>query len=230
MSTAQQDVAFAVVPTYNERDSLPVVVDRLLALPALDLHVLVVDDGSPDGTGELADRLARASHGRVHVLHRQVKDGLGRAYVAGMTHALAEGASVVIQMDADLSHPVDAIPIMLAALDTEPADVIVGSRYVPGGSTAAEWPRRRRALSRTANAYVDRVLRLGVHDVTSGFKAWRAQSLKAMDLSSLHAQGYAFQIEMAYRCSRAGLVVLELPIHFSDRTHGRSKMTLGVQA
>ena len=218
-----------VIPTYNEVDNLPAVIGRLLDLPVRGLEVLVVDDRSPDGTGQVADRLAAASAGRMQVVHRAAKDGLGRAYVAGMNRALAAGASVVVQLDADLSHPVEALPIMLAALAHGPADVVVGSRYVAGGSTAAEWPWHRRLLSRGANVYVDRVLHLGVRDATSGFKAWRADALRAIDLSALAAQGYAFQIEMAYRCRQLGLVVEELPIHFSDRTRGRSKMTFGVQ-
>ena len=230
MTTPTQDLVFVVLPTYNERDNLPIVIDRLLSLPAAPgLHVLVVDDGSPDGTGAVADRLASCSGGRVQVLHRSAKDGLGRAYVAGMSLALEQGASVVIQMDADLSHPTQTVPLMLEALADGSTDVVVGSRYVPGGGTAVEWPRRRRALSRAANVYVDQVLRLDVRDVTSGFKAWRAGALRAIDLSSLHAQGYAFQIEMAHRCRQEGLVVEEMPIHFSDRTRGRSKMTLRVQ-
>ena len=229
MITAEHGHTKVVVPTYNERDNLPTLLTRLLVLPVPDLRVLVVDDGSPDGTGELADELARSSGGRVQVLHRAVKDGLGRAYVAGMGRALAGGAGTVIQLDADLSHPVETVPLMLAALTDGPADVVVGSRYVAGGSTAQEWPWRRRALSRAANSYVDHVLHLGVRDVTSGFKAWRAEALRAVDLPSCNAQGYAFQIELAFRCRRLGLVVEELPIHFADRSHGRSKMTFAVQ-
>jgi dolichol-phosphate mannosyltransferase len=229
MIAAEHGHTRVVIPTYNERANLPTLLARLLALPVPDLRVLVVDDGSPDGTGELAEEWARSSEGRVQVLHRAVKDGLGRAYVAGMGHALAHGAATVIQLDADLSHPVETVPLMLAALADGSADVVVGSRYVAGGSTAREWPWRRRALSRAANSYVDHVLHLGVRDVTSGFKAWRAEALRAVDLPSCDAQGYAFQIELAFRCRRLGLVVEELPIHFADRSHGRSKMTFAVQ-
>lgn len=229
MITAEHGHTWVVVPTYNERDNLPTLLTRLLALPLPDLRVLVVDDGSPDGTGELADDWARSSDGRVQVLHRSVKDGLGRAYVAGMSRAMAQGAVTVIQLDADLSHPIETVPLMLAALADGPADVVVGSRYVAGGSTAREWPWRRRALSRAANFYVDHVLHLGVRDVTSGFKAWRGDALRAVDLPSCDAQGYAFQIELAFRCRRLGLVVEELPIHFADRSHGRSKMSFAVQ-
>ncbi|WP_375502069.1 polyprenol monophosphomannose synthase [uncultured Jatrophihabitans sp.] len=229
MIAAEHGHTRVVVPTYNERANLPIVLERLLALPVPDLRVLVVDDGSPDGTGELADDLARSSGHRVQVLHRAVKNGLGRAYVAGMSNALAHGATTVIQLDADLSHPVETVPLMLAALNDGPADVVVGSRYVAGGSTAREWPWHRRALSRAANSYVDHMLHLGVRDVTSGFKAWRAEALRAVDLPSCDAQGYAFQIELAFRCRRLGLVVEELPIRFADRSHGRSKMTFAVQ-
>jgi dolichol-phosphate mannosyltransferase len=228
MTAARPGTTFVVIPTYNERDNLPIVIEQVLALAVPGLHVLVVDDGSPDGTGRVADELAASTRGRVQVLHRATKDGLGRAYVAGLTRALECGADAVVQLDADLSHPVRTIPLMLGAV-ADGADVVVGSRYVAGGSTAVEWPRHRRVLSRSANLYLRQVLDLGVRDVTSGFKAWRAGALRAVDLSSSTSQGYAFQVEMAYRCRRRGLVVEELPIHFEDRSHGRSKMTLDVQ-
>ena len=223
MTAAVLGPVHVVIPTYNERDNLPTVLERVLSLPVPGLRVLVVDDGSPDGTGELADECARVTGHRVHVLHRATKDGLGRAYVAGMGHALAQGAAAVIQMDADLSHPVRTIPLMLATLADGRADVVVGSRYVAGGSTAREWPWHRRLLSRAANSYVDHVLHLGVRDATSGFKAWRADALRSIDLPSCRSDGYAFQIELAHRCRCLGLVVQELPIHFADRSHGRSK-------
>ncbi|GAA3887523.1 polyprenol monophosphomannose synthase [Saccharothrix violaceirubra] len=213
-----------VVPTYNERENLPVLVGQLLAL---DVHVLVVDDNSPDGTGEVADKLVADAPGRVGVLHRTAKDGLGRAYVAGMTRALDEGADVVIQMDADLSHPVSVIPLMVSTVLE--SDVVLGSRYVTGGSTAAEWPWHRKALSAWANFYVNAVLRLGVRDATAGFKAWRASALRAIDLGSVRSNGYSFQVEMNHRAVRAGLRIAEVPIRFEERTEGASKMSLGVQ-
>lgn len=205
------------------------VVDALAALETPNLHVLIVDDNSPDGTGDVADQLAAQDPGRVHVLHRKVKDGLGRAYVAGMSWALAEDADIVIQMDADLSHPVAAIPRMITALGDDSVDVVIGSRYVSGGSTADDWPRSRRLLSRTANRYVNGVLRLHIRDATAGFKAWRASALKALDLDHVRSAGYAFQIETNYLARRDGLRVVEIPIHFAERSEGASKMSLAVQ-
>ena len=219
-----------VVPTYNERDNLGVLIDQLTALGIPDLHVLVVDDNSPDGTGELADKLAEGSGGTVGVLHRTVKDGLGRAYVAGITRALDEGADIVIQMDADLSHPVEVIPAMLRTLEESDAAVVLGSRYVPGGSVASEWRWHRRALSAWANFYVNAILRLRVKDATAGFKTWRAETLRAIDVGSVHSNGYSFQVEMNYRTVKQGLRIAEIPIRFEERTQGASKMTLRVQA
>lgn len=218
-----------VVPTYNELDSLPILVAQLGELHQPNLHVLVVDDNSPDGTGKLADKLAADSGGTLGVLHRRSKDGLGRAYIAGMTRALAEGAEVVIQMDADLSHPVSVIPTMIEILRSTDASVVIGSRYVPGGSTASEWPWHRKALSTFANHYVNVILRLHVKDATAGYKAWRASALEAIDVNSIHSNGYSFQVEMNYRAAKRRLKIVEVPIHFEERVEGASKMTLKVQ-
>ncbi|NUT33493.1 MAG: polyprenol monophosphomannose synthase [Hamadaea sp.] len=218
-----------VVPTYNERDNLPRLVELLAATGVAGLHVLVVDDNSPDGTGEVAEKLSVEAPIPVGVLHRTAKDGLGRAYVAGMTRALAEDADVVVQMDADLSHPTSAIPEMLAKLATTDAAVVLGSRYVVGGAVAAEWPWHRKALSAWANFYVNAILRLGVKDATAGFKAWRAETLRAIDVASVQSNGYAFQVEMNYRVVRRGLRIDEVPIRFEERNDGVSKMSLGVQ-
>lgn len=218
-----------VVPTYNERDNLPVAVDRLTALPVADLHVLVVDDNSPDGTGEVADKLAVDLPNVVSVLHRTEKDGLGRAYIAGITRALDEGADVVIQMDADLSHPAEVIPAMLEELNRPGIGVVLGSRYVPGGSTAAEWKWYRKALSAWANFYVNAILRLGIKDATAGFKAWKADTLRAIDIESIRSNGYSFQVEMNYRTKKQGIDIAEVPIRFEERTLGASKMSLAVQ-
>ncbi|MGW2650349.1 polyprenol monophosphomannose synthase [Streptomyces sp. NPDC001393] len=218
-----------VVPTYNERDNLPVLAGLLAELPVPNLHLLVVDDNSPDGTGEVADELAAGAPDTVGVLHRTAKDGLGRAYVAGMARALDEAADVVVQMDADLSHPVSAIPAMVDTLRTKDAAVVLGSRYVAGGCVATDWPWRRKALSAWANLYVNAILRLHVRDATAGFKAWRADTLRAIDLSSVHSNGYSFQVEMNYRTVKRGLTILEVPIRFEERTRGASKMSLGVQ-
>ncbi|MGW4695940.1 polyprenol monophosphomannose synthase [Kitasatospora sp. YST-16] len=218
-----------VVPTYNERENLPVLVGRLAELGMANLHVLVVDDNSPDGTGEVADKLAADSGGTLSVLHRTEKDGLGRAYVAGMSRALEDGADIVVQMDADLSHPHTALPAMVEKLTGTDASVVLGSRYVPGGSTASEWPWHRKALSAWANFYVNAILRLKVKDATAGFKAWEAGALRSVDLESVRSNGYSFQVEMNHRVVRQGLRIAEVPIRFEERVEGMSKMSLGVQ-
>ncbi|MDH6707428.1 dolichol-phosphate mannosyltransferase [Kitasatospora sp. MAA19] len=218
-----------VVPTYNERENLPVLAGLLADLPVPNLHLLVVDDNSPDGTGEIADKLAADSGGTVGVLHRTEKNGLGRAYLAGMARALDEDADIVVQMDADLSHPASAIPAMVQALADDATAVVLGSRYVPGGSTAAEWPWHRKALSAWANLYVNTILGLGVRDATAGFKAWRASTLRAIDLPTVQSSGYSFQVEMNYRVVKRGLTIREVPIRFEERIEGASKMSIGVQ-
>ncbi|MDR6988452.1 dolichol-phosphate mannosyltransferase [Paenarthrobacter nitroguajacolicus] len=218
-----------VVPTYNERENLPVLVAQLNSLGIANLKVLVVDDNSPDGTGAVADQLAADSFGAVTVLHRQEKDGLGRAYVAGMTRALEESSDVVIQMDADLSHPVSAIPTMLDRIRTSEAALVIGSRYVAGGSTATEWPWHRKALSAWANFYVAAILGLRVKDATAGFKAWTAAALKQIDVASIGSDGYSFQVEMNHRAAQKNLKIMEVPIHFEERVEGASKMNLREQ-
>ncbi|HWD80396.1 MAG TPA: polyprenol monophosphomannose synthase [Kribbella sp.] len=218
-----------VVPTYNERENLPVLAGLLSDLNLPGLELLVVDDNSPDGTGDVADELAKESPDKVGVLHRTVKDGLGRAYVAGITRALDEGADIVIQMDADLSHPASVIPTMVDILRTTDAGVVIGSRYVPGGSAAAEWGWHRRALSAWANFYVNAILRLHVKDATAGFKAWKADTLRWIDVASIASNGYSFQVEMNYRTVKRGLKIAETPIRFEERTEGVSKMSLKVQ-
>ncbi|WP_033345587.1 polyprenol monophosphomannose synthase [Catenuloplanes japonicus] len=218
-----------VVPTYNERDNLPKLVELLTALGLPNLHILVVDDGSPDGTGELADKLAAESPESFGVLHRTTKDGLGRAYVAGIGRALDEGADIVVQMDADLSHPASALPVMVGKLATTDAAVVIGSRYVSGGEVAGDWGLHRKLLSAWANFYVNTILRLGVKDVTAGFKAWHAETLRKIDVASIHSNGYAFQVEMNYRTVRHGGRIEEVPIRFEQRADGVSKMSVGVQ-
>lgn len=229
LSPLQSRYVIVVIPTYNELESLPGTVQRLLSLPTDRLDVLVVDDNSPDGTGQLAEELSLASNHRVQVLHRAAKEGLGRAYAAGLTEALARGADVVVQMDADGSHPAEAIPAMVAALATNYAAVAVGSRYVAGGR--ADWGVRwhRWLLSTGANTYVRQVLRLPTRDLTAGFKAWDASALRLLDPASADSSGYSFQVEMAYRVGLAGLRSVEVPIHFTDRKEGRSKMSLSDQ-
>jgi dolichol-phosphate mannosyltransferase len=218
-----------VVPTYNERDNLPVLAGLLADLPVPNLHLLVVDDDSPDGTGEIADKLAADAPDTIGVLHRAAKDGLGRAYLAGIARALDEGADVVVQMDADLSHPASAIPALIDALSTRNAGAVLGSRYVAGGSIAADWPWYRRALSAWANLYVNAILGLRLKDATAGFKAWRAETLRAMDLDSVRSNGYSFQVEMNHRAVGRGFTLVEVPIRFEERGQGASKMSLRVQ-
>jgi dolichol-phosphate mannosyltransferase len=209
-----------VIPTYNEADNLGDVVGRIRrAVPSAD--VLVVDDGSPDGTGDLADGLAAADP-HVHVLHRTAKAGLGAAYVAGFGWGLGRGYGVLVQMDADGSHLPEQVPTLLRALDD--ADLVIGSRWVPGGSVQ-NWPRRREVLSRGGNRYVRVVTGLDVRDATGGFRAWRRDALAAMDLCSVASTGYCFQVDLTRRACRAGLRVREVPIRFVERTAGESKMT-----
>ncbi len=229
MTDSTSDRITVVVPTYNERHNLPLLLDQLLALPLPDLHVIVVDDSSPDGTGELADKIAAQWPERIAVVHRTAKDGLGRAYVAGMTRALEDGAGTVIQMDADLSHAPSAIPVMVARLLDSDAGVVIGSRYVREGRTAPDWPWYRKALSIWANMYVNAILNLGVKDATAGFKAWKGSTLRAIDLLSIQSNGYSFQVEMNFRTIRAGMGIAEVPISFSERAEGVSKMSLKVQ-
>ena len=219
-----------VLPTYNEADNLPVIVAELFTLPLSGLRVLVADDNSPDGTGAVADELVkRYGPDRMSVMHRPGKQGLGRAYVDGMTQALKAGAEFVVQMDSDLSHSPQYLPQMLGTLLATDADVVIGSRYVSGASLAREWSWQRKALSGFANMYVRVLLRLGVRDVTAGFKLWRSSALTAIDIASIQSNGYSFQVEMNYRTVQRGLKIVELPIHFADRRAGESKMSVKVQ-
>ena len=214
------------VPTYNEIENLPAIVAALLALPVAGLRVLVVDDNSPDGTGHLADDLAAESAGRVAVLHRPGKGGLGPAYLAGFAWALANGADAVVEMDADFSHDPDVVPALLDRLRT--CDLALGSRYIPGGGVDPAWSRPRRLLSRFGGLYASFILGLPIQDPTSGFRAYRREALEAIDRSRVRSNGYTFQIEMAYAVHRRGLRLCELPIHFKERVKGQSKMTLGI--
>lgn len=218
-----------VAPTYNERENLPQLVQVLEQLELPGLNLLVVDDNSPDGTGQVADDLAKTSTLPIRVLHRTEKNGLGRAYIAGMTRAMDEGADIVIQMDADLSHPASVLPLMVQTLTNTDAALVIGSRYVPGGSVADAWAWHRKLLSAGANFYVNAILRLGVKDATAGFKAWKADTLRRIDLDSIESGGYSFQVEMNYRTVQRGMRIVEVPIHFEERVEGASKMTLAVQ-
>ena len=219
--------AVLCLPTYNERENLEAMIEALGGV--LDTsrdRVLVVDDGSPDGTGEIADRLASELRW-VSVLHREAKEGIGPAYVAGFRSALADGAELVLEMDCDFSHdPADVPRLIAAAAD---ADLVLGSRYAPGGGTA-NWGLLRRVVSRGGCVYAQVVLGLGVRDLTGGFKCFRRATLEAIDLDALSAHGYAFQIETTYRVKRAGLRVHEIPITFVERRAGASKMTGAIVA
>ncbi len=219
-----------ILPTYNERENLPRMVEALLALALpVRLSVLVVDDNSPDGTGQAADELAARHAGRVAVLHRSAKDGLGKAYLAGIARALSEGAELLLQMDCDFSHQPRYVPALLAALPG--ADMVLGSRYVPGGSLDPNWAWWRKLLSWFANSvYVRLILRSRVRDMTGGFRLWRAATLRGMDCPRrIQSRGYVFLVEMAYVAQRLGYVVREVPIEFTDRTAGESKMSLPIQ-
>ncbi len=219
---SQQSVV--VVPTYNERENLPVLCEKILQSTQGETHVLIVDDNSPDGTGALADELS-LQYRQIHVLHRERKQGLGRAYVAGFQRALEMGYSLIAQMDADLSHDPADLPRLLNALTD--ADLVIGSRYVPGGDVS-DWARWRYALSRYANLYVDMVVGIPVLDSTSGYRMWRREVLEAIRLDTVQSNGYAFQIEMAYRAHRQGFRVREIPIVFTERRAGKSKLSRAV--
>lgn len=218
-----------VVPTYNEVANLPVLAERVLGLPLPRLRLVVVDDGSPDGTGRVADGIAERQPERVDVLHREVKDGLGRAHIAGMRTAIAGGARYVVQMDGDLSHQPEVIPELLGTALATDAGLVIGSRYVVGGSVSGDWGRHRLWLSRGASAYVNLVLRLGIRDATGGFKLWRCDVLESIGLDRVVSDGFAFQIEMNYRCRRLGYKVVEIPIHFAERYSGKSKISARIQ-
>jgi len=213
---------WVVLPTYNEADNIrPISAAILTALPGATL--LVVDDGSPDGTGRIADELA-ATDKRIRVRHRAAKQGLGRAYLDGFSIALESDASVVVQMDADFSHDPAALPSLIAPVVDGTADLVIGSRYTPGGGVV-DWGLGRRLVSRGGSVFARTVLGLTPHDLTGGFKAWRASTLATVPFDGVHAGGYVFQIEMTFRASRAGARIREIPITFRDRRVGQSKMS-----
>lgn len=212
-----------IVPTYNERENLPVLVRALVSRP--DFHVLVVDDHSPDGTGEIADALAREFRGRVDVLHRTGRRGLGRSYRDGIRLALTTGADLICQMDADLSHDPQYLTAMVEAATRH--DLVIGSRYLQGVSVV-NWPLRRIFLSSFANAYIRTVTRLRVRDCTSGFRCWRRDALARIPLDRIVSDGYAFVVEMLFEAARNGSSIAEVPIIFIERRQGASKLSTGV--
>lgn len=216
-----------VIPTYNEAENLPKLVSVLFALPLPELNVLVVDDSSPDGTGRLADAMAAAAGGRMSVLHRGCKSGLGTAYIDGFRRALAGGAEAVAQMDADLSHPPEKLPALLDALRS--CDVALGSRYIPGGAVDDCWPAWRKSLSAFGNYYARTILGLPVRDATGGYRVWCREALSGMPLDRVRSNGYAFQVEMTYIAYRLGYRFNEVPFYFADRQWGHSKISFAIQ-
>ncbi|MFZ2175345.1 MAG: polyprenol monophosphomannose synthase [Rhodococcus sp. (in: high G+C Gram-positive bacteria)] len=215
-----------IIPTYNERENLGAIVARLhAALP--ETHVLVVDDGSPDGTGDVADTLAaNDGAGRIRVMHRTEKNGLGAAYIAGFHWGLDRGYSVLVEMDADGSHAPEQLHRLLDGVDAG-ADLVLGSRYVPGG-TVVNWPKHRKWLSRGGNIYSRLALGVKISDITGGYRAYRREVLEKLDLEKIESHGYCFQVDLAWRAVRAGFVVREVPITFTERVIGESKMNGGI--
>ncbi len=223
--------AWLILPTYNEAENIEAIVraagEALARAPCAGYMVLVVDDGSPDGTGEIAERLA-AEHPWVQVLHRTQKEGIGPAYLAGFHHALRQGAAYVLEMDSDFSHDPADLPRLLGAI-RDGADLALGSRYVPGGGVS-DWGLMRQFVSRGGSTYARLVLGLRVHDLTGGFKCFRREVLEAIDFDRVRSQGYGFQVELTYRAVRAGFHVVEVPIVFRDRQRGQSKMSWWIAA
>lgn len=216
-----------VIPTYNEADNLRAVADSLWSLDLPEARIIVIDDASPDGTGQIAEGLAAEHPGRLSVIHRKGKLGLGSAYITGFKRALKEGAQAVAQMDADFSHSPSYLPDFARQLDL--ADAVFGSRYVPGAKLDERWGFGRVLLSRWGNFYARTILGLDVKDATGGFRMWRAETLSGMPLDSVRSNGYLFQVEMAYVSQRLGYRVLERPIYFEDRRIGQSKMSMSIQ-
>ena len=217
------DRTLVIIPTYNERDNLPLILGRVhKALP--DINVLVVDDGSPDGTGQLADEFAANDpKQRIQVMHRTVKDGLGAAYLAAFAWGLERGYRVLVEMDADGSHAPEQLYRLLDAIDNG-ADLAIGSRYVEGG-TVRNWPWRRLVLSRSANTYARTLLGVDIHDITAGYRAYRREVLEKIDLSAVDSKGYCFQVDLTWRSITSGFSVVEVPITFTERELGVSKMS-----
>jgi len=215
--------ALVVVPTYNERDNLPLLVDGLMRHP--NVRLLVVDDQSPDGTGDLAEALARQHQGRIGILHRTANRGLGRSYIDGIKLAIREPVDVICQMDADLSHDPAQLPALIEGASR--GDVVIGSRYVPGGQIV-NWPKRRQLLSRFANTYIRTVTRLEAHDCTSGYRCWKRDALASLPLDRFISDGYSFLVEMLFVAARRGYRIAEVPITFVERRAGESKVSRAV--
>ena len=222
----------AILPTYNEAENLPRMIEALLALALqVDLSILVVDDNSPDGTGRIADDLAARMPDKIEVIHRAGKLGLGTAYIEGFRRAFEKGADCVLQMDTDFSHDPKYVPQIIQEMETCGCDIVIGSRYVKGGSVDETWGIGRKLLSWWANSvYVNLILRTKAKDATGGFRLWRTDVLKSMDLSRIRSSGYVFQVETIYVAEKLGYQVREVPIYFADRRVGQSKMSFRVQS
>jgi dolichol-phosphate mannosyltransferase len=216
-----------VIPTYNEAENLPKLLTALFELPLSDLNVLVVDDNSQDGTGQIADDFAAKFPDRISVMHRKGKLGLGSAYIQGFVQLLKGDSDAIGQMDADFSHQPEKIPLLALALES--SDIAVGSRYVPGGSLDEEWPFWRRWLSTFGNFYARTILQLPIRDTTGGFRLWRRETLESMPLDRVRSNGYIFQVEMAYAANKLGFKFKEVPIYFAERRWGKSKMSFKIQ-
>lgn len=216
-----------VIPTFNEAENLPIIIQRIFDLDIPFLNILIVDDNSPDGTGEIADQLAEKYSGKVDVLHRQGKLGLGTAYIEGFKICLDQGAERIVQMDADFSHNPEKVTELISSLDNY--DMVLGSRYVEGGSLDREWAFWRKGLSSFGNFYARVILGMPIKDVTGGFRAWRRETLLGIPLERVKSQGYAFQVEMGYITHLKGFRIKEIPIYFADRSRGDSKMSLNIQ-
>jgi dolichol-phosphate mannosyltransferase len=216
-----------VIPTYNERENLPALINKLFTLPIADLELLVIDDNSPDGTGDLAESLSSQYPGKIHVMHRSGKLGLGTAYVSGFQHALDLGADRIVQMDADFSHPPEKLVEFIQV--SPDFELVVGSRYIPGGSLDYDWPLWRKALSGFGNFYARTILGSKVHDMTGGYRMWRRDALEQIPFARIRSNGYMFQVEMAYLAALLGFKVKEIPIHFAERKFGKSKINFSIQ-
>jgi dolichol-phosphate mannosyltransferase len=218
---------FIVVPTYNEKENLPMLVEALFKLNVENFNILIVDDNSPDGTGEIADEIKEKNPADVSVIHRKGKLGLGTAYITGFKYCLDQGADQIVQMDADFSHNPEKVTELIDRL--KESDMALGSRYVRGGSLDEDWAFWRKGLSSFGNLYTRLILRMPIKDVTGGFRAWKKETLEGIPLERVKSQGYAFQIEMAYITHLKGYSISEVPIYFADRSRGDSKMSIKIQ-
>lgn len=216
-----------ILPTYNEAENLPKLIEAIFALPGEDISLLVVDDNSPDGTGQIADQLVTQYPDRLTVIHRKGKQGLASAYIEGMQHALELDIDAIGMMDSDFSHAPEKLPEMISAL--EDADLVIGSRYIPGGSVDHDWPFWRKALSAWGNFYARGILGLSVKDVTTGYRLWRKEKMETFPLDRVLSSGYVFTVEIIYIATKLGFRIVEVPIYFADRKWGKSKMNFRIQ-